>query len=344
MTHVPNLIYIAFVVSISFLLMFVLSPVFLKFLKKNHINNENKTTTIDGKKAEIFMQHHAKKNGTPTMGGVLMLLVAGITTILFYFTPYNFVERGETWVLLFTFFVAGILGAIDDLLKTRPLFGIKRFSASIRLLLITLLSSIGAYWFYFKIEWSMIHIPGVGDFDIGFWYMPLFVILILIMTQAVNITDGLDGLSGGLLIYSYFVFAIIAYTAGLFNIVAFIAMIIGILVAYMWYNVNPAVYFGGDSYSYSMGATLAVVAIMTNSVIILFIVGFIFLLELASSFIQLFWKRVFKKKLIPAAPFHHTLQHIGWVESQIVMRLWIIGGMFAVIGGIIGLIGMGDMI
>lgn len=351
MTHIPNLIYIFVLLTTSFILMFVLSPFYIRYLKKKQINIENKTKTIDGKDANIFMQFHSIKQGTPTMGGLLMLFVVFITILIFYFTKYNiiaYVKDGnvvldqKTLLIIFIFFTAGLLGMIDDILKSRQIKNIKRLSARFRLLMLFLFSLIGAYWFYFKLGLSSIHIPSVGDFDIGMWYIPLFIIVIIVMTQAVNITDGLDGLSGGLLIYSYIVFAVIAYAAGLFHIVGFIAIIIGILLAYIWYNVHPANYMGGDSYSYSMGATLGVIALLTNSVIVLFIVGLIFFLELFSSVIQLFWKKFFKKKIIPAAPFHLTLQYLGWTESQIVMRLWIVGGMIAIIGGILGLIGMGE--
>jgi phospho-N-acetylmuramoyl-pentapeptide-transferase len=344
MTHIPHLIYIFLVILVSFSIMFLFSPVFVAFLKKRQINIENKTETLDGKKAEIFVKFHAHKQGTPTMGGVLMLIVAAITITVFHFTDYNFVDRGETWLLMFTFFVSGLLGTVDDLLKSRPIWGINRLSALVRTIILFVFASVGAYWFYSKLGWSSIHIPRLGDFDIGIWYVPLFIIMIIVMANAVNITDGLDGLSGGLLIYAYLVFAVLAYAAGLFHIVGFIAMIIGILLAYVWFNVHPAMFMGGDSYSYSMGTTLGVVAIMTNSVVVLLIVGFIFFLELFSSAIQIFWKKFFGRKLIPAAPFHHTLQYLGWAESQIVMRLWIVGGMLAIAGGILGMVGMGDIL
>jgi len=204
-----------------------------------------------------------------------------------------------------------------------------------------LFAVVGAIWFTFKLEYSLFHIPGVGDFDIGYWYAPVFIFILVGVSNSVNLTDGLDGLAGGLLAISYGVFGAIAYFYGLPILAAFCMVIVAAILAFLWFNVPPASVYMGDTGSLALGATLGVIALMTNAVLILAVVGFVFVFETISVMLQLFWKKKFKKKLFQIAPIHHHFEKIGWSETQVVMRFWLIGGVCGATGLILGLLGMG---
>ena len=206
---------------------------------------------------------------------------------------------------------------------------------------LTLFSLLGSWWFYTKLGYDQMHIPGVGDFYLGLWYVPLFILVIISTANAVNITDGLDGLAGGLLILAFGGFAVIAYVKGLIILTALLFVLCGALTAFLWFNVPPARFFMGDTGALSLGATLGVVAMMTNSVIILPLVGFVFVVETLSCIIQLSSKRFLGRKVFLITPLHHHFEELGWTETTVVMRFWIVGGIVAIIGIIIGLIGMG---
>jgi phospho-N-acetylmuramoyl-pentapeptide-transferase len=167
------------------------------------------------------------------------------------------------------------------------------------------------------------------------------MLVIVSTANAVNITDGLDGLAGGLLILAFGGFSAIAYMKGLMALTAFLFVIIGSLTAFLWYNIAPAKFFMGDTGALSLGATLGVIAMMTNSVIVLPLIGFVFVIETLSCILQLLSKKFVKKKIFLITPLHHHFEAIGWTEGNVVMRFWIIGGIFTVMGIIIGLIGRG---
>jgi phospho-N-acetylmuramoyl-pentapeptide-transferase len=210
------------------------------------------------------------------------------------------------------------------------------------MLTLFLFALLGAFWFTFQLDYSFIHIPGIGDFFIGIFYFPLFVFVILGTANAVNFTDGLDGLAGGLLAIAYAVFGVIAYFFGLPILAVFCAIVVAALVGFLWFNVPPAKIYMGDTGSLALGATLGVIAMMTNALSILVIVGFIFVIETLSVILQLFWKKYLKRKLFLVAPIHHHFEAKGWSETQIVMRFWIIGALAGVCGLIVGVIGMGE--
>jgi len=258
------------------------------------------------------------------------------------FLPKSLLSRGEVYLPLFTLVAVGILGAVDDFFNIRQVGGGKGIKAKPKFLLLTLFAILGGYWFYYKLGFSSIHIPRLGDFEIGIWYIPLFILVIVSTANAVNITDGLDGLAGGLLVLAFMAFGAIAYAKGLMILAIFCGMAIGTILAFLWNNVPPALFYMGDTGSLAFGATLGVIAMMTNSLIVLLIVGVIFIVETLSVIIQLLSKKLFKRKVFLIAPLHHHFEKKGWGEAKVTMRFWIIGALFAVVGTIIGLIGMGN--
>jgi phospho-N-acetylmuramoyl-pentapeptide-transferase len=281
------------------------------------------------------------------MGGAVIIAAVAMVVLgsrlLSYLglIDHSLLNRGETYLPLVTLVAVGVLGLIDDYLNITEKSAQKGLSARVKMWTLILFGLAGAAWFTFKLEYSLIHLPGIGDFNLGLWYFPLFVFVIVGTANAVNFTDGLDGLAGGLLAISYSVFGVIAYFFGLPILTAFCAIVVAALVGFLWFNVPPAKIYMGDTGSLALGATLGVIAMMTNALAILIIVGFIFILETVSVILQLFWKRFFKKKLFLVAPIHHHFEAKGWSETQIVMRFWILGAIAGIGGLALGLIGMG---
>lgn len=347
MTHVPRLIEVFGWSAVAFLFTLLLTPLFLKLAIRFKLGKQIRDVAMDGKAAPLFHELHAKKSGTPTMGGVVMWSSVLIVVILSRFVAYlgwipkSILDRGEVYLPLLTLVGVGILGAVDDIFNVYQVGGGKGIKAKPKFLLLTLFAVIGAFWFYYKLGFSSIHIPRVGDFDIGMWYIPLFILVIVATSNAVNITDGLDGLAGGLLIFAFIAFGAIAYAKGMFTLSLFCGLLIGTLLAFLWNNVPPALFYMGDTGALAFGATLGVIAMMTNSLVVLLIVGGVFIVETLSVIVQLTSKKLFGRKVFLIAPLHHHFEKKGWGESKVTMRFWIIGGMLSVVGLIIGLIGMG---
>ena len=347
MQHVPNLIAIFGWSTLAFFITLALTPLFLKVAKRWKLGKQIREESMDGKEATIFQEMHAKKAGTPTLGGIIMwgsvLFVVFLSRALALagIIPKSILDRGEVYLPLFTLVAVGLLGAVDDFFNIREIGKKKGIEARPKLLLLTLFAALGAWWFYHKLGFSSIHIPRLGDFEIGLWYIPLFMLVIVSTSNAVNFTDGLDGLAGGLLVIAFLVFGVIAYAKGHLMLAIFCGLLIGSLLAYLWHNVPPARYYMGDTGSLAFGATLGVIAMMTDSLVMLLIVGFVFIIETLSVILQLFSKRYLGRKLFLIAPLHHHFERKGWGEAKITMRFWIMGAIAGVIGLIIGLIGMG---
>lgn len=351
MTHIPFLLELFGYSFLGFVIALLLTPHFIALLRKWKIGKNIREESMDGKSAAIFRSLHLKKSGTPTMGGLLIwgtvLLIILFSRFLSYIgvVDQSLLQRGEVYLPLFTLVSMGILGAIDDYLNVRGVGAKKGMEALPKIALTFTFAVAGALWFSLRLEYSSIHLPGIGDFDIGLWYIPLFILVIVATANAVNFTDGLDGLAGGLLIIAYSVFVAVAYAKGHPFLAGFCGVIIGALLAFLWHNIPPAKFFMGDTGSFALGATLGVIAMMIDAVAILPLVGFIFVIEGASSLLQILSKKFRNgKKIFKVAPLHHHFEACGWTESQVVMRFWIIGALFAVIGLIIGLIGMGEQI
>lgn len=332
--------------TLAFILVLLLGPKFLLFLRKFNISQKIRDAAVDGKSASLFRSLHLQKSGTPTMGGVLiwgviLLIVAG--TYLFELTgltKFSLWNRNETYLPVFTLLTVALLGAVDDIFNIRNIGDVKGLKVKPKMFWLTVFSVMGALWFYFKLDWAerMIWFPGIGDFSIGFWVVPLFILVIISAANAVNFTDGLDGLAGGLLAIAFGAYGIISFSQNLNILAAFCAVVAGSILGFLWFNVPPASFYMGDTGSFSLGATLGVIAMLTNSVFLLPIVGFVFVLEGMSSLMQIVSKKFFNKKIFHIAPFHHHLEYIGWPETKITLRLWIIGGITAIAGTLIRLL------
>lgn len=332
----------------SFVVAITIAPALIRILyEKKAWKKKPRTLTIGGDPTPIFTSLHAEKEvSTPRMGGILIwgtvLVVTGSIFVLTCFFPdsifarMNFVSRSQTWLPLFTLFAASLLGLADDLLvienKGGYVGGGIRFT--VRAGLVMLIALLGAWWFYAKLDWSSMYIPFYGNLEIDAWYIILFITVVL-ATFSSGVVDGLDGLSAGVLAPIFMAFGVIAYAEGYYDLTALITVIIGALVTYLWFNVHPAKFYMGETGIMGLTVTLAVIAFLTNSVLLLPIIGLVLVIESSSVIIQLTSKRFFKRKVFLSAPIHHHLQAKGWPESQVTMRFWIISAVSSTLGLVI---------
>lgn len=336
---IPQIARIGLFVFGSFALSMMLTPIYTHFAYKNQWWRKVRSKTVDGKPAPVFHKLHAEKHKRliPTMAGMVILGTVALITLIFN------LDRAQTWLPLFSLLVIGGLGLLDDYVHVKGIADKSGgLSAKVQFLWIILIALVGAYWFYFKLDWNAIHIPAYGDLTIGWLYIPLFAAVIFGTSKSVGITDGLDGLSGGLLMYAYGAYSAIAFFQGNYGIAAFCATVIGAMLTYTWFNIYPARFFMGNSGSISLGATLGVIAMLTNSVFVLPIIGFVFFAEAGSSAIQLLSKKFRGKKIFLSAPIHHHFEAIGWPETKVTMRFWLIGMVSAIVGIVLGLFGRGQ--
>ncbi len=322
----------------SFLLAMCLTPIYTFFAYKYKWWKQVRDTTTTGEKAPVFYKLHAAKHKRliPTMAGLIMIVAISVITLFFNWS------RSQTYLPLFSLVCAGMVGLVDDVLNIRgDGKGIAGMRGKIKFTLILAIAVVGALYFYYKLGYDLLHIPAVGTFSIGWLYIPLFIIVVISTANAVNITDGLDGLSGGLLAAAFGAYAAIAFAQGNIGIATFCVTVVGVVLAYTWFNIFPARFFMGDSGAFALGTALGVIAMLTDSVLVLPIIGAVFVAEAGSSLVQILSKKIFKRKIFLSAPLHHHLEAIGWPETKVTMRLWIIGAVVAVLGLLIGLIARG---
>lgn len=342
-----EIIRIFFLATVSFTIAFLCAPILIRFLKAHKLGKQIR----DDITAPIFNALHKNKVGTPTMGGILIwgttAIVIGLTWFLSrvdgpFFDALNFLSRPQTYLPLGALLAAAGVGLIDDIFNIRkigPDGGGVRFRH--RLILYTIIATMGALWFYFKLDWDVLHIPFVGTFSLGVWYIPVFIFIIVATGFSVNQTDGLDGLAGGVLLSAFAAYAAIAFVLGRYDLAAFLAVVIGALTVFLWFNVFPAKFFMGDTGSMSLGVLLGVVAMLTNYPLLLPVIGIILLIEAASTLMQIGSKKLLGKKIFIISPIHHHLEAKGWPEPNVVLRLWLISGLGAMVGVILMLLDRG---
>ncbi len=335
------IIKILILTTISFVLTFLLTPVLTHFLYKYKLGKSIRNTG----QTPVFTQLHAHKSGTPTMGGILIWGSTLIIALTFFYLHYffnqinffdqlNFLTRSQTLLPLGALIITAIIGIIDDFIdiKSNGQGGIR---VRHRILIYTIIALFGALWFYYKLGWDIFHVPFLGNFYIGWWYIPLFIFIIIATAFSVNETDGLDGLAGGTLLTAFAAYGTIAFMQNKINLAALCGVIIGALLAFIWFNIQPARFYMGDTGAMSLGVTLGIVAMLTNQALLLIFIGFIFIVESLSVIIQLSSKKLFHRRLLKSSPIHHHLEYIGWPESKIVMRFWVIAAVTSVMGIII---------
>lgn len=328
----------------AFTFVLVLTPWFVGFLKKNRVGKQLRVETIDGRDPAIFRTYHQNKFGTPTMGGILIwgsiLLTVFVSRALAFFgiIEHSILQRGQVYLPLAILLSLGVLGGIDDYLNIRCIGKKRGMNALPKLFFLLAISLAGALWFYYKLGYDSIHVPYYGSLSVGLWYIPIFIFILVGTANAVNFTDGLDGLAGGLLMIAFAAFGMLAYVENLMVLSAFNAVCVGAVAAFLWHNVPPALFFMGDTGSLALGGTLAVMAMMIDQALVLPLIGFVFVIEMLSVIVQLTSKKLRGgKKVFLAAPIHHHFEALGWGESKVTMRLWIIGLFMSLLGIIVGM-------
>lgn len=316
----------------AFLLATILTPVFTFFAYKYKFWKKQKEAAISGEKLTVMNKLHAKKiaRKVPVMAGIIFVVATLVMTL-----AWN-LDRGQTWLPLVALCGGAAVGLLDDILNVFGLDAKNRgLRAPIKFTMIGVLGLALGWFFFSKLGYSEVFIPYIGDVNIGWLIVPLFAFIVLATGNAVNISDGLDGLAGGLASMAFLAFGVIAFLQGNFGIAGFCMTLVGALLSYLWFNVFPARFFMGDVGSFALGVSLGVVAMLTDTLIFLPIIGIMFVIEAGSSLIQILSKKFFHKKIFVSAPIHHHIEAKGWPEPKITMRFWILSGIAAIVGVIL---------
>lgn len=328
MTQLLGLVLLSFVVTSIFMVPFI---DFLYFLKKKFEKNITKLQ----KKSETPIHDQLMKSdeGIPSGGGILLILIMVVLSIGYALFSSS-QDTITLLILLFTLLSFGFLGVADDIKliitqRRGKFLGLgRRKMLLIQLILALSVSSM----LFFLAGFNNLYIPGLGNFIINAWYIPVAALIIVSFANAYNISDGLDGLSAGLLLICLFAFLVLTAASLDLTLASFIGIWIGILFAFLYFNIWPARIFLGDGGAFAFGATLAVVGLLTGKVLALAIIGGMFVVIVSSSLLQILSKKIIKKKMFPVSPIHIYLRYIGWEEPKIVIRFWLAQGLFAIFG------------
>lgn len=333
-----DLIKILVLGTLGFLLSMAITPIYTTIAYRYQWWKKPRETATTGEAATVFNKLHAEKHKRhiPTAAGIIFVVAVAVVTIVFN------LAREETWLPLAAFLGAAGIGFIDDIINIRGSGkGVAGIPPKIKLLLMTLVALIGGWFFYYKLGVDAVSIPLIGyEWQIGIWIVPLFVLVVVSTANAVNISDGLDGLAGGLATSAFAVYTLIAIIEQRYGVAGFTMTILGGLLSYTWFNIHPARFFMGDVGSFSLGTALGVVAMLTDTVLLLPLIGIVFVAEAGSSAIQIISKKLRGgKKIFKIAPIHHHFEASGWPETKVTMRFWIIGQVAAVLGLMVFLLG-----
>lgn len=307
----------------------------LKFQRKRESQKD-----VFGQFTSIVNRLHGWKVGTPNAGGILVILITIAFSTLFYWLT-RFSLNWTAYILYITLIGYGLLGLYDDV---RKFYGLKLSGAwglriRYKFLLQIIVALIIGYLLYTQVGLASIHVP-IFNFDIslGSVYIIWAALVIVSTTNAINITDGLDGLATGLTLFALAAFWFLTTQAGLGDVSLFIAVISGSLLAFLYFNIYPARVWLGDTGALSLGAMLAVIALMLDASLVLPFIGFVFVIEAASSLIQMVSKGLLRKRVFLAAPLHHHFEAKGWDETKVTMRFWLLGALSAFVGLFVALL------
>lgn len=312
----------------------VLLVPFIDFLYRIKMRRADQQTKDPfNNRTPIFDKHHAWKVGTPIGGGILIIFLVTVLTMWSYGILGTQVKPWEVFVIIFAFISFGVLGLYDDMKKISPeknaFFGLRlRHKFIIQWILALIIASV----FYIQLGYNFIYLPVFGLVTLGVLFVPFAAFVIVSFVNAVNIADGLDGLATGLLVICLAAFLSISVSPIDEALGMFIAVLLGSISAFLYFNIYKARLWLGDVGSLSLGAALAVIGLLTGKTLTLAVIGGVFVIEIGSSLLQILSKKYLGRKLFPVAPFHIFLQKKGWEEPKIVMRAWLVGCFFAILG------------
>ncbi len=333
-TH--NLIRIFSLGFAGFALTMLITPLYTTAAYRYEWWKRQRTEAWSGVKATVYQKLHAEKHkrNIPTMAGLIFVTAIALVTL-----SANW-HRAETWLPLAGMLAAGTIGLFDDIMNVRSNGGVAGMSARVKFFLHSAVVLVGGWWFYAKLDVNSIYIPGLDQWHIGIFVILLFWLVVMATANSVNITDGLDGLAGGLLASSFTAYAIIAVSEHKVALAAFCITVVGALLSYTWFNIYPARFLMGDVGSFALGTALGIVAMQTDAVYVLPVIGAVYVVETGSVIINRTSRKLrHGKKVFLSSPIHHHFEAIGWPETKVTMRFWILGQIAAVTGLIIFLLG-----
>jgi phospho-N-acetylmuramoyl-pentapeptide-transferase len=344
--------------AIAFFVGIAMTPILTHYLYKYKMwQKKGGKCDMSGKNTPIFNSLHAETDiKTPRMGGIVIWGSVLITVIIIWlfseFFPntttgkLNFLHRNTTWLPLFTLISGSIVGLFNDWLdvsckedKTATGLSLRK-----RLLIVFFIGLIGAYWFFFKLGVSSVSIPFDGIVNIGYWFVPFFIV-VMMAVYAGGVIDGIDGLAGGVFASTFSAYGIIAFYQQQIDISAFCFVVVGGILAFLWFNIPPARFYMTETGTMGLTLTLAVVAFLTDAhvegkgVAVLPVVAFPLVVTVLSNVVQVTSKKIRHKKVFLVAPIHHHFEAIGWPSYKVTMRYWILSIIFALIGVIVALSG-----
>lgn len=333
-TH--SLIRILLLGFFSFAFSMLITPVYTTVAYKQKWWKRQRTDAWSGGKATVYHKLHAAKHkrDIPTMAGLIFVIAAAITTLVFN------LSRGQTWLPLAGMLGAGAIGLADDIMNIKSTGGVAGMKARVKFLLYSLVAVVGGYWFYSKLGVHSVYLPLVHEWHIGVFIIALFWFVVIATANAVNISDGLDGLAGGLLTSSFMAYTIICAVEHKFALAGFCLTLIGALLSYTWFNIYPARFFMGDIGAFALGTALGIIAMQTDTIYVLPIIGAVYVMETGSVIINRTSRKLrHGKKVFLSSPIHHHFEAIGWPETKVTMRFWILGQVAGVLGLIVFLLG-----
>ena len=319
----------------SFLLSMLITPIYTSVAYRRQWWKRQRTDAWSGGKATVYAKLHAAKHkrNIPTMAGLIFVLSISIVTLI------GNLSRGQTWLPLAGLVAAALIGLTDDFMNIRSIGGVAGMSARMKFSLYSVIVLIGGWWFYAKLGVHSVYLPVVHQWHIGVLLIALFWLVVIATAISVNITDGLDGLAGGLLTSSFTAYAIIAAVEHKFGLAGFCLTVVGSLLSYTWFNIYPARFFMGDTGSFALGTALGIIALQTDTIYVLPIIGAVYVMETGSVIINRTSRKLRNgKKVFLSSPIHHHFEAIGWPETKVTMRFWILGQIASVVGLIVFLI------
>jgi phospho-N-acetylmuramoyl-pentapeptide-transferase len=353
-----NLLKLLVPTVLSFLIGMAITPYLTDYLYKNKMwKKKAKEVAVDGHATPIFNKlHKEKETGTPRMGGIIIWLAAFTTGGLIWtmsrlfdvelFDKIEFVSRNQTWIPFYALLIGAVVGLIDDMLEISGKGGrlAGGLPLKVRLAVVSTIGILVGSWFYMKLDVTALSIPFYGPLELGWLIVPMYM-LIMIVVYSGGVIDGLDGLSGGVFASIFAAYGIYAFSLGQYDLAAFCGLIIGGILAFLWYNIPPARFYMSETGSMALTITISIIAFMTGDLVggfgiaILPIVGALLIGTAVSSLLQVLSKKIRKKKIFMVAPVHHHFEAIGWPAYKVVMRYWILSVVFAALGLLVAFVG-----